>query len=152
KGDMIGEGHKGTSGLGHDKTSVKMLGPHMAFLFDPFYWPDGRVGRDARRVLPAAYEDVGRQIASDFVGFSYESAILACRFPLDRSRGREAPSPRRGHRAKSGDASTDIRLMATAFRGMKLRYGPDQTDPYKRAPRCHLHRFHFIGMRSKIGH
>jgi len=27
--------------------------------------------------LSVAYEDVGRQIASDFVGFSYESAILA---------------------------------------------------------------------------
>jgi len=30
--------------------------------------------------------------------------------------------------------STDIRFMATAFRGMKLRYGPDQTDPYGRSP------------------
>jgi hypothetical protein len=27
--------------------------------------------------LSVAYEDVGRKIASDFVGFSYESAILA---------------------------------------------------------------------------
>ncbi len=35
RGDIIGEGDKGTSGLGQDKTSVKMLGPHMAFLFDP---------------------------------------------------------------------------------------------------------------------
>jgi hypothetical protein len=56
EGDMIGEGHKGTSGLGHDKISVKMIGPHMAFLFDPFYWPDGRVGRDAPDAVAAKLE------------------------------------------------------------------------------------------------
>jgi len=46
--------------------------------------------------------------------------------------------------------STDIRFMATAFRGMKLRYGPDQTDPYGRSPPgCRLHRFHFCCRRRR---
>jgi hypothetical protein len=44
-GDVIGEGYKGTNGLGHDKDLRKMLRPHMACPFGSFYWPDGRVGR-----------------------------------------------------------------------------------------------------------
>jgi hypothetical protein len=71
--------------------------------------------------------------------------------PVPRARSAiAAPSTPRKKRRRS----TDIRFDATAFRVPRneLRYGPDQTDPYRKSPRCHLHRFHLIGMRSKIGH
>jgi hypothetical protein len=49
-------------------------------------------------------------------------------------------------------ATLDGHPVGSAFRGMKLRYDPDQTDPYRKSPRCNLYQFHFIGMLSKIGH
>jgi hypothetical protein len=41
------------------KTSATMLRPHMACLFRPFYWPDGRVRRDAPDAFRQALQQLG---------------------------------------------------------------------------------------------
>jgi len=41
---------------------------------------------------------------------------------------------RAGHTAQKRRRSTDIRFMQPPFHGMKLRYSPDQTDPYRKNP------------------
>jgi hypothetical protein len=41
EGDMIGEGDKGTNGLGHDKDLCDDALAALACALSPFYWPDG---------------------------------------------------------------------------------------------------------------
>src|SRR5262245_40451002 len=93
KGDMIGEGHKGTTGLGHDKTSVMCSGRIWHARSAPSTGQMGGSG-GMRPTRFAGGKDRGFVAEPDEVRCDLSCHVLhgnaEVRFPLDRSRGREA--------------------------------------------------------------